>query len=241
VIAVDPSCVWRDERVDRGDDPRRGGGRIRIRLLGQGERGGIATRELPGTRGWGGCHSDSRPADPGHARNVDHLPEAKRPVGGSIGIEYAAFLPGSGEGPCGQRLAALRLEGVGFGSSDWGGDRAGQRADGGGGSEQGRGAGGVAPCRDDRCAPLEAVGDGARFFNLAREREALAEMSQRVFRVGGSQQVAEVAQRDCETRLAGVLSVQRDALLDRPSCRLPLSGLVLGGAEVAECNRQFKG
>ena len=66
-------------------------------------------------------------------------------------------------------------------------------------------------------------------------------MSERVDRVGGSQQVAEVAQRDCETRLAGVLPAQRDALLDRSSRLLGLSGLVLRDAEVAECNRELKG
>src|SRR5438552_1677249 len=112
--------------------------------------------------------------------------------------------------------ASAPAVGVGLGSSDWGGNRAGQRADGGGGNEQGRGGGGVAPRGDDPGASLEAVGNRARFLDLARERKALDEVGERLDRVGGSQHVAEVAESDGETRLASILPLQRDALLDRP-------------------------
>ena len=67
----------------------------------------------------------------------------------------------------------------------WGGNRAGERADGGGGGEQGRGVRGVAARGEDPGTSLEAVGDGARFLDLAREREALAEVSERLDRGGG--------------------------------------------------------
>ena len=78
-------------------------------------------------------------------------------------------------------------------------------------------------------------------LNLACEREALAEKSARLDRVGGSQQIAEVAESDGENRLAGVLPEQRDALLERPSPLLRLSGDVLYDAKVAERERQVDG
>src|SRR6266571_1720411 len=108
------------------------------------------------------------------------LPAVEGPFGGGGGVERGAVVPGSGERLRRERLAAFRLEGVGFGLPGGEQDGAGLGVDPRGGAEQSRCMGVVAARCEDRSASLEAVKSGARFLDLQAEPKALAVVRQGV-------------------------------------------------------------
>jgi hypothetical protein len=99
--------------------------------------------------------------------------------------------------------------------------------------------GGVAARCEDRGASLEAVGDAAWVIHLAREPEALAVVRERVGRGGRLCEVGEAVERGGEIRLVRTPSALDDALLERPSRLLRLSGGFLRDSEVVKRNREL--